>query len=59
MARKKATEGSEIKFSKEQILESKKYRKERDLLTVLLEDDKEYLFEDIETLIKNYKEMEV
>lgn len=41
-------------FTKEQILSSKKYKKRRDLLGVLLEDKKEYSFDEVDKLIDDF-----
>lgn len=65
MAKKKEEEiivknlNKEEKFSKEQILKSKKFADNRDLLMTILEDKKEYSFSDIDNLVKKFLEMEV
>lgn len=41
-------------FSKEQILKSNKYNKRRDLLSVLLEDNKTYTISEVDNLIEKY-----
>lgn len=41
-------------FSKEQLLGSAKYVKRRDLLSVLLEDNKQYTFEMVDACIEKY-----
>lgn len=41
-------------FSKGHILTFKRYANRRDLLSVLLEDDKRYTLDDVDTLIKNF-----
>jgi hypothetical protein len=42
------------KFSKQQLLGSKRYNERRDLLTALLKDGKEYTHADVETLIDEF-----
>ena len=46
-------------FSKEQILQSKKYRDRRDLLSVLLADQESYSFKAVDDIIKKFMEGEV
>lgn len=46
-------------FSKEQILQSKKYRDRRDLLNVLLTDQESYSFKAVDDIIKKFMEGEV
>ena len=41
-------------FSKEQILNSKKYENRRDILGVLLADGKEYTFDDVDSLLEKF-----
>lgn len=41
-------------FSKAQILQAKRYAKRRDLLYVLLEDDKTFTFEDVDSRINKF-----
>lgn len=41
-------------YSKEQILASKKYKNRRDILGVLLADDKEYTFEKVDSLLEKF-----
>lgn len=47
-------ETKEIKFSKEQILKSKKYENERDVINALLKEDKKYSFSNIDKLINDF-----
>ncbi len=47
-------ETKEVKFSKEQILKSKKYENERDVINALLKEDKKYSFSDIDKLINDF-----
>lgn len=53
-AKKSKDEASDEAFSREQILQSKKFANRRDILNVLLEDDKTYSIEDVENLIKEF-----
>ena len=46
-------------FSKEQILQSKKYRDRRDLLSVLLTDQESYSFKAVDDIIRKFMEGEV
>lgn len=43
-----------ITFSKEQLVSSKKYRHHRDLVNVLLADDRPYSFEEVDILINKF-----
>lgn len=58
--RKKATTAQEppittpVVFSKERVLTFKRYADRRDLLSVLLEDGKEYTHDQIDGLIKDF-----
>ena len=45
---------SALTFSKEQILKSNKYNKRRDLLSVLLDDNKTYTISEVDNLIEKY-----
>lgn len=49
----------EIKYSKEKIVLSKKYTSNRDLLQVLLEDNKSYTFKEVEQKINEFKKRKV
>lgn len=44
---------SEVKFTKENILKSKRYQNRKDLLNVILED-KEYSFSEVDALIDKF-----
>lgn len=44
---------NEIKFTKKNILKSKKYQNRKDILNVLLED-KEYSFSEVDALIDKF-----
>jgi len=46
-------------FSKMQVLTSEKYAHRRDIVSVLLEEDKEYSVDQIDTLIKGFMERKV
>ncbi len=43
-----------LKFSKKQFVESKRFAKRKDLVNVLLEEDKTYSIVEVEDLIKNF-----
>lgn len=45
---------TESKYSKEQLLKSKKYSNRKDLLGVLLDDKKEYSFAEVEAEIDKF-----
>ena len=49
----------EILFSKEQILKSNRFKDKRDILSVLLEDDKKYKLSDVESMIVDFLNKEV
>lgn len=53
---KKAEEAnaSRISHTKEQILRSERYAKRRDLLSALLENDKQYTLEEVDTAIDKF-----
>lgn len=54
MAKKKVkSETKELKFVKEQIINSKRYSKNRDLLNSILED-KNYTFKEIDEIINKF-----
>ena len=54
--KKTKKESNTDKFTKEQILKSKKFSERRDILSVLLNDDKTYSLEEAEELIKGFME---
>lgn len=54
MAVKKNEESFEEKFSKEQILLSKKYRKNKDILRTILKDEETYSFKEVDSLIEKF-----
>lgn len=58
MTTKKKEETQETKaegrFTKSQILSSKKYNDKRDLVNVLLKDERQYSFSEVDTLIDNF-----
>lgn len=47
-------ESVEPKFPKEQILSANKFKNRKDILGVLLEDGKEYSFDQVETLMDDF-----
>jgi hypothetical protein len=44
----------ETKFTKEQLLKSKKYTDRKDIVNVLLKDGQTYSFSEVDALIKKY-----
>ena len=54
MAEKKIETKQESKFSKEQILASKKYVNRRDALGAILADEKQYTFEQVDSLLDKF-----
>lgn len=56
--RKKKVEGEEVlenvTFSKEQILSSKRYRDKKDLVNVLLKNEKSYSLDQVDDLIDKF-----
>lgn len=45
--------------SKEALMASKRYKNERDVLSAILEDDKDYDTKEVDKLLKNYYKKEV
>ena len=56
MAKKNETNTS---FTKEQLYDAKKYEMQKDILGVMLEEDKEYTFDEVDNLIKEFLKREV
>ena len=54
MATKKEIKQESTKFSKEQILASKKYSNRRDVLVAILTDDKSYTLEQVDSLLEKF-----
>jgi hypothetical protein len=54
MATKKKEIQQESKFTKEQILGSKKYSNRRDVLVAILSDDKSYTLEQVDSLLDKF-----
>ena len=50
----KETDVIEIKFSKSQLVESKRFSGQKDLLNTILEDDKEYTLEEVVSRVEKY-----
>lgn len=50
----KETDVIEIKFSKSQLVESKRFSGQKDLLNTILEDDKEYTLEEVVSKVEKY-----
>lgn len=49
----------ETRYSKKQLVSSKKYASNRDLLQVLLEDNKSYTLKEVENKINEFKKRRV
>lgn len=47
------------KFTKEQIINSEKYKKDKDILTAILKTNKTYTKEEVDIKIKEFKERKV
>ncbi|OOM82328.1 hypothetical protein CLPUN_02970 [Clostridium puniceum] len=54
MAIKKTEESEEVKFTKEQILKSKKYGEQRDLINALLKDGNLYALNDVDEMVEKF-----
>ena len=54
MATKKVEPKATVAFTKDRIVASEKYVRYRDLLNVLLEDDKEYTDSEVQTAIDGF-----
>lgn len=64
MSKNKNEENEQVKeketqYSKRQLVFSKKYASNRDLLQVLLEDDKSYTLKEVENKINEFKKRRV
>ncbi len=51
---KKEIKNTEDKFSKEQIVKSKRFRNNIDLLNAVLKENKQYTLKEVEEIIKNF-----
>ena len=47
------------KFTKQQFLESEKFRQESDIISVILEDEKLYTISEVEAMISEFLKVEV
>ena len=52
-------EKKETKFTKEQLLASRRFRGKKDLLVALLKDNKLYTVNDVDELVEKYNKTEV
>ena len=59
MAKKKETEKNNVnpKFTKEQLIYSKRYINMVDVLAVVLDCDKEYTFDEVDKLINDFMQI--
>ena len=58
MAKKIEAEAKEA-FTKDQFYNSKKYEMQKDIIGVMLEEDKEYTFDEVDNIIKEFLKREV
>lgn len=54
MAKTEATAADVMTFPKERIMKAAKYQNRKDLLGVVLEDGKEYSFDQVDALIEKF-----
>lgn len=59
LTKKKNSEGSKTLFTKEQILRSKNINYSKDVLSILLEEEKTYSLDEVNDLVKKFKERKV
>lgn len=62
MADKKETvkkKKSDPKFNKGQLMRSGRYKFRKDLISVLLDDDKQYTLKEVDKMVKDYEQREV
>lgn len=59
MAEKKTVENTESKFTKEQIVNSKKYVEDSDIVRALLEDGKTYTIKEVDNIIEKFRKGKV
>lgn len=52
--KKKEIQQESVKFSKEQILASMKYSNRRDVLVAILDDNKSYTLEQVDSLVDKF-----
>jgi len=57
--KKDTLKSNKEKFSKAKLISSRKYNEKRDLLQVLLEGNKEYCFQDVESYINEFLKRKV
>jgi hypothetical protein len=50
----KKADNFEVKFSKEQLVKSKRFSGQKDLLNTILEDGKEYTLDDVVSRVEKY-----
>lgn len=59
MEEKKETKAQNTSFTKQQILESKKYKNRRDLLRALLKDEESYTLKQVDAALSTFLKREV
>lgn len=57
--KKTVTKESELKFTKEQIVNSKKYIEHSDIVRALLEDNKTYTIKEVDNIIEKFRKGKV
>jgi len=57
--KKKTTKEEKDKFTKEQLINAKKYFKKKYLIKALLDDEKSYSHDEVDQLLKKFYEKEV
>lgn len=56
---KQKLEKEEFKFSKKQLISSRKYKKDIDIILAILDDSKKYSFDEVDEKIDNFMKGEV
>ncbi len=57
--KKTATKESEVKFTKEQIVSSKKYKEQSDIVRALLDDNGTYTVKEVDGIIEKFRKGKV
>ena len=59
MSEKKTATKGEVKFTKEQIVSSKKYKEQSDIVRALLDDNGTYTVKDVDGIIEKFRKGKV
>ncbi len=59
MAEKKTVESTESKFTKEEIVSSKRYIEDSDIVRALLEDNKTYTLKEVDNIVEKFRKGKV